>query len=81
VDAPVVAVVHVSHRRRHAALGHHRVRLAEQRLQTRPTRAPFAEASMAAETGAAGTDRQHVVFDCLDFAHRAAPRSIEARIR
>ena len=32
VHAPVVAVVDVGHRRRHAALGHDGVRLAEQRL-------------------------------------------------
>ena len=33
MDAPVVAVVHVAHGRRHAAFGHHRVRLAEQRFR------------------------------------------------
>ena len=38
VDPPVVAVVDVAHRRRHAAFGHDGVRLAEQRLadQARP---------------------------------------------
>ena len=33
MDAPVVAVVHVAHRRRHATLGHHGVRFAEQRFR------------------------------------------------
>ena len=49
VHLPAVAVVDVGHRRRHAALGHHRVRLAEQRLadEARPT-TPAADASMAA---------------------------------
>ena len=32
MDAPVVAVVDVAHRRRHAAFGHHGVRFAEQRF-------------------------------------------------
>ena len=38
VDLPVVAVVHVGQRRGDAALGHHRVRLAEQRLADEPDR-------------------------------------------
>ena len=32
MDAPVVAIVDVAHGRRHAAFGHHRVRLAQQRF-------------------------------------------------
>ncbi len=38
VDLPAVAIVHVGHRRGHAAFGHHGVRLAEQRLADEPDR-------------------------------------------
>src|SRR6185503_9945297 len=38
VDAPRVALVHIGERRRNPALGHHRVRLPEQRLADEPNR-------------------------------------------
>ena len=45
---PAVAIVDVGERRRDAAFGHHRVRLAEQRLADHPDRDPAADASIAA---------------------------------
>jgi hypothetical protein len=59
---PVVAVVVVPHRRRHAALGHHRVGLAEQRLTDEANRHPGAAGfDGGAQAGAAGANHQHVV--------------------
>ena len=64
VDAPVVAVVDVAQRRRHAALGHHRVRLAEQRLADESDRdAGGGGFDRRAQPGAAGADDEHVVLD------------------
>jgi hypothetical protein len=63
VHLPVVAVVDVAHRGRHAALGHDGVRLAEQRFADQPDLDAGAEASMAArKSRAARADHQHVVF-------------------
>ena len=66
MDLPVVAVVHVAHRRRHAALGHDRVRLAEQRFADE---ADFHTGRRGfdgrAETRAARADDEHVVFKCF----------------
>ena len=62
VHLPVVAIVVVAHRRGHAALGHHRVGLAEQRLADEPDRhAGAAGLDGGAQAGAAGADHQHVV--------------------
>ena len=52
VDAPVVAIVDVAHRRRHAAFGHHGVRFAEQRFRNHAGLAPAADASIAARSPA-----------------------------
>ena len=63
MDPPVVAVVHVAHGRRHAALGHDGVRLAEQRFADQADldagRRGF---DRRAQTRAARADDQHVVF-------------------
>ena len=71
MDLPVVAVVDVAHRRRHPALGHHGVRLAEQRLADQPDAdTPAADASIAArKPGTAGTDDENVVFKCWIVRH------------
>ena len=62
VDLPVVAVVDVGHRRGHAALGHHGVRLAEQRLADEADRdAGAGRLDRRAQPGAAGADDEHVV--------------------
>ena len=63
VDLPAVAVVDVGHRRGHAALGHDRVRLAEQRLADEADRrARGRRLDRGAQAGAAGADDQDVVL-------------------
>ena len=63
MNAPVVAVVHVAHRRRHAALGHDGVRLAEQRFADQPDlHARRRRLDGRAQTRAARADDEHVVF-------------------
>ena len=63
MDAPVVAVVDVAQRRRHAAFGHDGVRLAQQRFADQPDldarRRGF---DGGAQTRAARADDQDVVF-------------------
>ena len=57
VHLPAVAVVVVRHRRGHAAFGHHRVRLAEQRLADQADRhAGVGGLDRRAQAGAAGAD-------------------------
>ena len=72
VHLPVVVGVDVPHRRRAAALGHHGVRLAEQRLGD--DRRPLAEQSRldgGAQPGAARADDDDVVLVDLDvLGHR-----------
>ena len=77
MHAPVVAIVDVPHRRGHAALGHHRVRLAEQRLAHEADLHAIARRlDRRAQPGAAGADHEHVVLDRLDSSSpRLAPRS------
>ena len=68
VDLPVVLRVGVAHRRRAAALGHHGVRLAEQRLTDhRDLQATFARLDDRTQTRAAGTDHDHVVLVPFDL--------------
>jgi hypothetical protein len=67
VDLPVVVRVHVGHRRSGAALGHHRVRLPEQRLAD--DRRPLAlhpGLDSRPQPGAAGADHHDVVALALD---------------
>ena len=57
MDLPVVAVVDVAHRRRHAALGHDGVRLAEKRFANKPDLyARGRSLDRRAQTRAAGAD-------------------------
>ena len=58
-----------------AAFGHHRVRLAEQRLADEPDAHALRRGfDRRAQAGAAGADDEHVVLDRLILgAHRAAP--------
>ena len=70
VDLPVVAIVDVGERRGDAALGHHGMRLAEQRLAHEAHRDAGARGfDGRAQTRAAGADDEHVVFVCLIFGH------------
>ena len=70
MDAPVVAVVHVGQRRRHAAFGHDGVRLAEQRFADQPDldagRRGF---NGRAQARAARADDEHVVFESFVIGH------------
>ena len=76
VHLPVVAVVVVGHRRGHAALGHHRVGLAEQRLADQADRhAGAAGLDGGAQPGAAGADDQHVVRERGVHGHYSNLRS------
>ena len=62
VHLPAVAVVVVRHRRGHAAFGHHRVRLAEQRLADQADgHAGIGRFDGGAQPGAARADDQDVV--------------------
>jgi hypothetical protein len=75
VDLPVVLGVHVAHRGGGTALGHHRVRLAEQRLrEDRRPHALLAGLDRRAQTGAAGTDHDDVELVALDVRRRAVCR-------
>ncbi len=80
VHLPVVAVVHVGQRRRHAALGHDGVRLAEQRLADQADRhARGRRFDRRAQSRTAGADDQHVVFVSLVVRHQnAAYRSLQS---
>src|SRR6187399_2515806 len=68
MDLPVVFGVHVAQGCRHTALGHDRMRLAEQAFGddagTEPLGAAFDGSAQASSSGA---DHEHVVFDGLDF--------------
>ena len=68
VDLPVVLRVGVSHRCRATALGHHRVRLAEQRLGHHgDLEATLTRLDNRTQTSAAGTDHDHVELVPFDF--------------
>jgi hypothetical protein len=73
VDAPVVAIVDVAHRRRHAALRHHRVGLAEERLADQPhTYSLRRRFDRRPQSRAAGADHDHVVLMLDEFGgHRS----------
>jgi hypothetical protein len=63
VDLPAVALVDVGERRGDAALGHDRVRLAEQRLADEAHRTPARRRlDRRAQARAARADDEHVVF-------------------
>ena len=70
VDFPVVAIIHVRQRGSDAALGHHRVSFAEKRFANDADRhARRRRLDGRPQSGAAGADDQHVVFECLVFGH------------
>jgi hypothetical protein len=70
VDPPVVAVVDVAERRRQAALGHHRVGLAEQRFAHQPHRnSRVASLDGGAQTGSSGAHNQDIVLELLVLGH------------
>ena len=71
VHLPAVAVVHVAQRGGDAALGHHRVRLAEERLAHEPDLdARRRRGDRRPQPGAAGADDQDVVVEGLIVSHR-----------
>ena len=81
VDPPVVAVVDVGQRRGDAALGHHRVRLAEQRLADQPDRdAGRRRLDRRPQARAAGADHQHVVLVRLIVGHHKILQSDQTPI-
>ena len=71
VHLPVVLGVEVAHRGSGAALGHHRVRLAEQRLADhRDPRTGVVRCDRGAQAGATGADHDHVVLVPFDATLR-----------
>ena len=76
VRLPAVLRIHVPERRRDAALGHHGVRLAEQRLAHQADRrACGGGLDRGAQPGAAGADHQHVVLVGLELFPHMSLRS------
>ena len=65
---PVVAVVHVAHRRGHAAFGHHGVRLAQQRFGDDASLRPAAEASIAARNPAPPAPITSTSYSCIGYS-------------
>ena len=67
---PVVAIVIVAHRRRHAALGHNGVSFAEQRFTNQADGdARTGRFDCGSKTGTAGTDDDNVVFKYWVISH------------
>ena len=63
MNPPVVAVIDIAHGRRHAAFGHHRMRLAQQRLRNHGgLSARGGRFDGRAQSRAARANHQHVVF-------------------
>src|SRR5262249_18709216 len=68
VGAPVVRLVHISHRCGDPAPGHTCVRLAQSRLANSATRRALAQrGNCCAQAGATRPDDQHIMFVCLVF--------------
>ena len=68
-------------RRGHAALGHHGVRLAEQRLRhDADARARRRGADRRAQAGAAGADDEDVVLERLVLRHQNSLQSVQTPI-
>ena len=73
VDLPVVLRVGVAHRGGAAALGHHGVGLAEQRLADHgDLQATFTRLDDRTQTRAAGTDHDDVVLVPFDLSHKSS---------
>src|SRR5580658_10412884 len=79
MNAPIVAIIHIAHGSRHAALGHHGVGLAEQRFRD------YADLNASAgsfdgrpQSSAARADHQHIMFDRLVFRrHQRILQSVQ----
>jgi len=70
MNFPIVAVVDVRKRRGHTALGHHRVRLSEQRFADQPDpNARRRSFDRSPQPGTTGTDNENVVFKCCVICH------------
>src|SRR3712207_8819657 len=76
VDAPAVAVVHVPHRRGDAPLGHHRVRLAEQRLAHHADAHPAGGRLRSEEHTSELQSRQYLVCRLLLEKHKNILRHV-----
>ncbi len=71
MHAPVIAIVHVAHGRRHAAFRHHRMRLAQKRLGDHSGLASGGGCfNGRAQPRAARADHQHIVFVNRKLRHR-----------
>ena len=81
VDLPVVAIVDVAERRGHAALGHHGVRLAEERLADHADRdAGVGRLDHRPQPGAAGPHDEHVEDLCRRRPHQISLQSVSTPI-
>jgi hypothetical protein len=70
VNAPAIAVVHVSHRRGYATLSHDGVRFAEKRFRNDRNLYPRGRSlDSGPQTGAPGSNDQNVVFVRDVLAH------------
>ena len=79
VDFPTVAVVDIAHGRRHAALGHHGVRFAQQRLADDGRAHPMgARLHRRAQTRAACTDDQDVMLSHDVLIKSTHPRILQS---
>ena len=76
MDLPVVAIVHVGQCRRDAALRHHGVGLAQQRLAHQPDRhSRGGRFDGRPESRSSRADDQHIMFVCLILRHQRILRS------
>ncbi len=74
---PGVLRIGVGHRSRAAALGHHRMRLAEKRFaHNRDPQAALTCLDDRTQPRAAGTDHDHVVGVPFDLNHEPSPKSV-----
>ena len=81
VHLPAVAIVDVGQRRRDAAFGHHRVRLAEQRLADQADRhAGGRRLDGRAQPGAAGADHEDVVVVSRVGRHYSSLQSVQTPV-
>jgi hypothetical protein len=81
VGLPAVPVVDVGERGRDAAFGHHRVRLAEQRLRDQPDRrAARRSLDRGAQAGAARPDHQDVDLDRAPPLAQSSLQSVQVPI-
>jgi hypothetical protein len=75
MDAPVIAIVDISHRRGHAAFCHNRVRFAQQRFADQSyLDSGTRRFDRSPQTGAASANYENVVVVLLIFSHLKNPQ-------